>query len=294
MKGYLHNLTMRTLELGNRVEPRLPSLFEAQPFERGPASVREENEQVEPDQQNVSLQLRPQSSTELSHTTRTHTKRIVEDEDPVVEPDVVSATPEHEAPRRLNFQSQKEPQPDEPIPEENGIVEPFTHSLESADLEPLSHPSGVIETKATPSRRSPGRGVEAEAAEALISQKRVLEVDRFSLQPDGEPPAFIKRAASPSSETNVSEAMEEDPFPTKNFRPLNPTPAAWPDAREQQRRRHTPGPVEPEQPSINITIGRVEVRAVQTDHTKPSPGRSESPVMPLEEYLRKQRQGGQR
>src|SRR6185369_12169993 len=98
----------------------------------GPASVREENEQVEPDQQNVSLQLRPQSSTELSHTTRTHTTRIVEGEDPVVEPRTVSATPEREAPLRLNFQSQKEPQTVEPILEENGLVEPSSHSLESA------------------------------------------------------------------------------------------------------------------------------------------------------------------
>jgi hypothetical protein len=292
MNGYLHNLTMRTLELGNRVEPRLPSLFEAQPFERGPASVREENEQVEPDQQNVSLQLRPQSSTELSHTTRTHTTRIVEGEDPVVEPRAVSATPEREAPLRLNFQSQKEPQTDEPILEENGLVEPSSHSLESADLAPLSHRSDAIETKAAPGQRRPRRGVEA--AEALISQKRAIEVDQFPLQPDGEPPASIERVATPSSETNVSEAMEEDPFPTKSFRPLNPTPAAWRNAREQRRRRHALGPVEPEQPSINITIGRVEVRAVQTDHAKPSPRRSESPVMPLEEYLRKQRRGSQR
>src|SRR5205085_4509747 len=30
MKGYLNNLSQRTLNMGNRVEPRLPSLFEPQ------------------------------------------------------------------------------------------------------------------------------------------------------------------------------------------------------------------------------------------------------------------------
>jgi hypothetical protein len=54
------------------------------------------------------------------------------------------------------------------------------------------------------------------------------------------------------------------------------------------------GPTEPE-PSINVTIGRIEIRAVPADNRKTtSTRRSESPVMPLDEYLKKQRRGAER
>jgi hypothetical protein len=39
MNGYLNNLTLRTLNAGNRVEPRLPALFEPSPFASGPPDV---------------------------------------------------------------------------------------------------------------------------------------------------------------------------------------------------------------------------------------------------------------
>src|SRR5437868_1021171 len=45
MKGYLNNLSQRTLNMGNRVEPRLPSLFEPRPepqSERVAAAYQEE------------------------------------------------------------------------------------------------------------------------------------------------------------------------------------------------------------------------------------------------------------
>lgn len=48
------------------------------------------------------------------------------------------------------------------------------------------------------------------------------------------------------------------------------------------------------EPSINITIGRVEVRAIPTASPKQKNARTTSPVMPLEEYLRKQRRGDER
>jgi hypothetical protein len=61
------------------------------------------------------------------------------------------------------------------------------------------------------------------------------------------------------------------------------------------RTRQSVAPPIESEPSINVTIGRVEVRAVSSDNSKsPTPKRSESPVMPLEEYLRKQRRGGER
>ena len=61
------------------------------------------------------------------------------------------------------------------------------------------------------------------------------------------------------------------------------------------RREHLllEAPLDPE-PSINVTIGRVEVRATPTSSAKQKPARIASPVMPLEEYLRKQRRGDER
>jgi hypothetical protein len=89
---------------------------------------------------------------------------------------------------------------------------------------------------------------------------------------------------------------EFEPTTPPTYRRVNPTPATWRDTRQQQhwRRGPSPSPVEPE-PSINVTIGRIEVRAVAPDTRKTTATRrTESPVMPLEDYLRKQRRGGER
>jgi hypothetical protein len=64
--------------------------------------------------------------------------------------------------------------------------------------------------------------------------------------------------------------------------PALPAPAPPAAPREEQQ---------PPRPAINVTIGRVEVRAVFAPPPQPAPRPQPAPAMSLEEYL-KQRDGG--
>jgi hypothetical protein len=46
------------------------------------------------------------------------------------------------------------------------------------------------------------------------------------------------------------------------------------------------------QPTVHVTIGRIEVRAVQSSRQPTSKSRAETPVMNLDDYLRRRSQGG--
>ena len=60
------------------------------------------------------------------------------------------------------------------------------------------------------------------------------------------------------------------------------------------RAERPPAPEATEQPpTIQVTIGRIEVRATPAP-TAPAPGRRAAPIMTLEEYLRQRSNGGSR
>jgi hypothetical protein len=103
-------------------------------------------------------------------------------------------------------------------------------------------------------------------------------------------PRIVEDSASESDSQSTD-------IQTPSYTRPDPTQHPWRDAREQtrfSRRRQSFASIEPE-PTINVTIGRVEVRAVPANNNKATSRRpSESPVMPLEDYLRKQRRGGER
>ena len=93
---------------------------------------------------------------------------------------------------------------------------------------------------------------------------------------------------------SLTQARTFRPKCPRLLRRVNSAQPTWSYTRQQRRRSHSVAPIDPSEPSINVTIGRVEVRAVPSDNKPTTPRRSESPVMPLEEYLRKQRRGGER
>ena len=328
MNGYLHNLTMRTLDLGNRVEPRLPSLFEAKKFERGPA-VQEEDVQIEPYEEQASVVSKP-ALREIS-SDQTEAKTIAEPEKSVPEPPVAPTESNHDVaakaiealperadlarPERANLALNEEParsvttvektveSEESRGLEEHSFVQPSSPSVESgepATLPPRVHTS---ETKTPAVARTAKKGKAAIPAVVLRQPSKASDQLQSPPETTKQSPTETTKTVAPShTEPDFEQVHDEAGIlnsetaqPAKPYPRFTPAYPTWRNSREQQthsRRRQMFGPVEPE-PSINVTIGRVEVRAVQTD-SKTAPRKSESPVMPLEEYLRKQRRGGER
>jgi hypothetical protein len=85
------------------------------------------------------------------------------------------------------------------------------------------------------------------------------------------------------------EKKQGDTEKTQQFQPSSARPAF------QARRQNLFSPDEPRStvPIINVTIGRVEVRAIQSAAPAPKPAKSAPPKLSLDDYLQK-RDGGAR
>lgn len=67
-------------------------------------------------------------------------------------------------------------------------------------------------------------------------------------------------------------------------------PSPLPQRREPAAPRRAPAPAEPG-PTVQVTIGRVEVRAVPPAAPSPAPGRRTGPAISLEDYLHRRDRG---
>lgn len=337
MNGYLNNLTLRTLNSGNRVEPRLPSFFEQGVFNPEPLP-REEGATYEdevttiasPRQKaitestgSVDPARRAQSLAGEATFVQPNPKRVeTDDQNPVFDVKVVRPQSDEAKPvelvqalpSRSDVQAQKEfkgvePEeteallsparsPVEPEFEEQNFVDAASQSVEPGGPRLSSMRDRVVDTKAAPGRRTPGRRQESRDP---VSTQSMFE------QAEGKTTTAIETARSTGEtdstieeQNNTSTRKPEDhleipPASVPSFRRVNPSPPVWRDSREQPWRRRQPFAQADPEPIINVTIGRVEVRAEPANNRKTtSPGRSESAVMPLEDYLRKQRRGSDR
>ena len=123
------------------------------------------------------------------------------------------------------------------------------------------------------------------------------------------PRVVIERISSPLAEpAPVSAVTEAAPrmterqrlampaeLPVERERTQEPRPAAiiaQPRVRPAQRVEPAPPPPVEPSPTIQVTIGRVEVRATQPQVSTPKKQRPRPPVMSLDEYLRQRDQGG--
>jgi hypothetical protein len=328
MNGYLNNLTLRTLNAGNRVEPRLPALFEPAVFESAPG-IDDETESYEKEisvlsavapapvgaEQTVSVQKLSAGPLAAKPDDRPFGRKLKSVDESVEEPESFST--------RVDPVPQRDTEPTsfdtvESLPvsvslapptelEKESVVEASSPALEYGGLAPLSPGPSLIDTEAALGRRTPKRRPERSGA---VVSKPPVERDHFreeisSVKTETSTQTQARETRSvarPNEAPRIVEDFEteEDSQPadlqTPSYARPNPTQHPWRDAREQtraSRRRHSFAPIEPE-PTINVTIGRVEVRAVPANNDKSTSRRpSESPVMPLEDYLRKQRRGGE-
>ncbi len=326
MNGYLNNLTLRTLNAGNRVEPRLPGLFE-------PEAVVERRVPLEQDVTMVSEGEAPshgpgveKTEMKVSSVEPPQSRRgDADDDDPETGFEPISYADEQEDPvETVNVQATLQPQPKNiEIPTSRVIA--TSRVIEDPEVETAFE---EFEEHLTPALEIDDSVLLAPVPSAQRQQQTPTSHRIRRTNPDATPPAFVStpspkttnelhahltfnRTTLPRGSESTAAPLEApiepeilqinqkltnnpehepdfEPAEPLTYRRVNPTPATW------RRGGPSPAPVEPE-PSINVTIGRIEVRAVPADNRKATtPRRSESPVMPLEDYLRKQRRGGER
>ena len=311
MNGYLNNLAIRTMNAGNLVEPRMPSLFE-------PQSVAESTVEA-PAYTPVSVPASlPGPLIETPPDTRpaaTDSKHEIAP--PMEAPAIVTdraadfaearpvSKPPHVATRvaasvvqsraNTNQAAFKPVVGDSPI---ERIAEPTNRAVEPTRriLEPAAR---VDETAAEINER-------VETMTVSTTSPSSIPLPRAAASPGIAPKksaaaqliksSTSESAKSPSEQTattptpQVSERLVERVSTTRiDLRSLTRAVTSY-ARREPFTPEHKPEP----EPSINVTIGRVEVRATPITTPKSKTARSESSVMPLEEYLQKQRRGDSR
>jgi hypothetical protein len=111
--------------------------------------------------------------------------------------------------------------------------------------------------------------------------------ERGQIRARPAPPAPVVQA--PRKESRPAAPAEHKPV-ERDVSHLVPRPAPAPAPRQRRDRQAPPTPTVP---VVNVTIGRIEVRAKRLAATAPaaSPSQRPSPVMSLDKYL-KQRRGG--
>jgi hypothetical protein len=330
MNGYLNNLAMRSMDLGNRVEPRLPSLFEAGAVNVGPApktdapQAYEEDLTVEsaaassrvrPSQgpAQVSTGVTPESTSRVEHSAARQPPEDASLVDAV--PPVTSAHDYVDSAAVETLTLSVPEETSEVVAQQQSKPAPTNRPSDAPDLPSEIHEERVVKANVPVAHAEIVPPASQSQTEGTID----LELDHSTKVPNVQSPkptrpttplaprttAPIKpgtnEAAVPTdgpieSETYVEESENTSglPIDMQVIQAWDPALSIPQQVTTPWRSRRSPGPTEPE-PSINVTIGRIEIRAVPADNRKPNAARrSESPVMPLDEYLRKQRRGAER
>jgi hypothetical protein len=295
MNGYFNNLAIRTVNHGNLVQPRTLSVFEPQ----GALATDYRNETGSVDSNPVS-NLVPATQ----HATINPPEKVVATEassEPTVSTEEESAvrifeeTPQHTEPETrvapaVPVKTTHVPTAPPPLA---SVKEVLVHENATAIELPQTAGTAVANTA---------------TKKTTVPQSQLVEPQR--IEPDAQEvfhAAQPERSVSPliksvihetetvRSALHFTEHLTQRTSRTERTKRTQPTQPATQSKQTISRREQLflESSTDPE-PSINITIGRVEVRATPTNAQKQKPTRTASPVMPLEEYLRKQRRGDER
>ncbi|HEY2714256.1 MAG TPA: hypothetical protein VGI60_17230 [Chthoniobacterales bacterium] len=287
MSDYLGNLITRTLSADAFVRPRLPSLFETSPVDHSAS--------LELEQAGVSSTPPTPLPAPQSHSTKSEAEQEVISESP-------PATARLDAARKIQLAILS---PTESVLTQSAPATPVTQSFEPEMTSVVKSPEkenqyankirepspdDLVQSPPDPLVKSHPVPIRAEAI-AADSRKRSSPAE----QVDGEAPNLRdnKEAISiaPRSTENSEPEFSSLPKPAVRIEKARTVKAIVPAIRNVPHAPSTPAQVAP---AINVTIGRVEIRATTP---RSSPQRAQpksSKVLSLENYLRQRAKGGQR
>jgi len=319
MSDYLTNLVSRSTQQGNLLAPRLPSVFESQTndvpvqfldsFDEGEQTLAEPHA---PEQRMVKPETRPQLSTpqdggdpEVS---------MHQDQKASGEMSLAVELPVHDLLSETTTFDEKDEVGSWATTPNASLSSP--ESIDGPNAKPAEESPAVH----TQSKNLPGRdkiNIARVRPPSSRSSRQIRTQKRF--HPSDEPanlslPAEISREVVSNDGINEESSNDDGGAltirspETKRVRRSGEVSVA----RERELRASLPmdqlldrsssagsaysnGPAATESPEpvINVTIGRIEVRATQSSASEKR-GSHRSPVMPLEDYLKLQRRGGAR
>lgn len=277
MSDYLDNLVARSLGLAEVVQPRPLSIFEPlQPtglpaLESGsPEEAGEPSSGLEP--------MRPASSAADARVSETPMapRREPQSGPPSQHPVQVTRRSESQSPPLL-------------IPHQSLMPAPVAGDAGNrADLSDYAAPAGqqTADTHPAVSEHAPLR----------VVLHAATPVDRHSTVTQEATPLIPAHAAAPEHAMTLPESIV--PAPPSRTLLVAPGITPRPDERQERGDPWSDGPEaipaaqRETAPTIKITIGRVDVRAVMPERPAPRPApAARNPALSLEEYL-KQRSGG--
>lgn len=185
-----------------------------------------------------------------------------------------------------------------PPPEPFEMIERREQPARPHRTERTSPPQATIEPSAplaAPQRLAPPPSAAIPPIERSIIEERVRLIEAPS---DGQPPSGFRPSMpplgtlAPTGSTHERPSYPPQQSPRSLVTPAMPSLAVPPvRPRFEAQRVATRAPATP--PTVHVTIGAVEVRAVGDPAPKRAKSPAANPVMSLEEYL-KQRAGGGR
>ena len=315
MADFLGNLVTKSMGKAEEIRPRLPSLFEppAAQADRGPAAAGPAAVESPPVQLEAAAQAAPPAKPEQELSA------------PAARPRMPRA-PARPSPRHVAQpagDSADEPTLAAPRPAATAhqATTPAAETASSApspaqarqEIRPapdLEWPPGESEYSELPIRRGPGPAMLGPTSEAAAGQpaeparSMTLTLPSTHPVPPGTPgpplrparEAPCKEPTAPRRSSRLETGSDGVPAQAK-ARPV-PDPAGAPAvvARPQVIPASTAGPtpVAEPAPTVQVTIGRIEVRAMPPLATQPKAQRSGPAVMTLDEYLRQRNDGGGR
>jgi hypothetical protein len=276
MSDFLTNLAARSFGSVSAILPRLASLFE--PVHAGAISFRGPVRLMSPDETVASDDIefetaRPRQSLNRESQSDSTPAREVRRKPTLLPVEVISD----------NLRTEEQTSP-EPISEQHG----------ARPVQPRPHSSDALE------RSSP---VQVRAIRSLRSERQSPEQNppTSQVQPDLEltpGPAVSANLLQPATANQVIAPGNirgmfsfAPPFATHE---RISDPALLPRVRRghEPTRLVSPQMAAESEPSIQVTIGRIEVRAATTSTPARRAEPTASPVMSLEEYLRRQAKRG--
>ena len=306
MSNYLNNLVAKSLNQTEVVQPRLASLFE--PLPMSPGSVAGQAFSIEQligtamsDEAEFEAQSRERTSTVLPiEPPRERRSRIPDLRSPPITPQPLSNPfpTEETSPTLPPYQPSSAPvEPivtplsvrGEQLPPGSASLEPFPVNREATDASGPRHPTEqprlpVLETTV----------IQPSVSELVVSSKEPLPTadlppELFFLQTTN--PVVPKASALPNQPL-VSAPAESTAIPgSTSTRPSSTAASIWhtqiaPSVKSITQNFMEGGDTSQPSPTIQVTIGRIEVRATPPPATSLAKSRPASPAMSLEEYLR--------
>jgi hypothetical protein len=271
MSGFLSNLLSRSRGTADVVRPRLASMFEPQSFNEAAGEWESE------------VEAREEMLERDSETERRASPSVPRNVKTPYEP--VPEKPKASPPER------QEPQPAPRLPEEKVAMVPRPRALEEAPRQAEQRPSQGSEFRAREARARQ-RVLTPLSAASPPKVNSLVVTSLGQQQREPRAPAILGTQVSPSG--IAQPAQREEPTPSLAL----PPPRAQSLIPPPGRPRFDPAPTAQRigaaaEPSVQVTIGRIEVRAVN-EAAPQEKTHDHSPVMSLDEYLKARARGASR